>query len=163
MKNHLKFIGIIILFLVLTLFSCAQITIYPMPTKNFFQKSDYQVSYDDAWEVVLQVLGEERVGTTYQSLKRGQMVTGFFTQAKEGANVQKRARWSYKITFTKLDNKTKIDIVCKIEQYLKAWGFVAYEWRDITDVSGYKKIAHNLEKWLYEKIENKFNNEFASR
>jgi hypothetical protein len=150
--------------MILTLAGCAQMTIYPQPTKEFIPKPYYQVSYDDAWDTVLQVLGEERVGTTYQSQKKGQMITGFFTQAKEGANVQKRARWSYTITFTQLDdNRTNIDIVCKIEQYLKGWGFVAYEWRDITDVSGYKNIAHSLEKWLYEKIEKKIKNGFTSR
>ena len=164
MHHHLRLLSVTGLLMILTLAGCAQMTIYPQATKEFIQKPNYQVSYDDAWESVLEVLGEERTGTTYQSKKKGRMITGFFTQASEGANVQKRARWSYTITFTQLnENRTKIDIVCKIEQYLKGWGLVAYEWRDITDASGYKNIAHNLERWLYEKIEKKIKNGFIVR
>lgn len=165
MQNERFKLGIIMIFaMILSLSGCAQMTIYPSATKDFLPQPYYQVSYDEAWEDVLEVLGEERVGTTYQSFKKGKIVTGFFTQAKEGANVQKRARWSYTITFTKPDNnKTKIDIVCKIEQYLKGWGVVAYEWRDITNTSNFNKIAHNLERWFYENIENKFKTGLISR
>jgi hypothetical protein len=154
MNYHLKLISLMMLLMILALFGCAQMTIYPTPTKAFIQKPYYQASYDSAWDTVLEVLGEERVGTAYQNKNKGRIITGYFTQAKAGANVQNQARWSYTITLTQLsENRTKIDIVCKIEQYLKGWGLVAYEWRDITDVSGYKNIAHSLEKWLYEKIE----------
>jgi len=134
-------------------------TIYPESTTGFTQKPYYEVFYDNAWDVVLEVLGDERVGTVYQVKEKGRIITGYFTGASEGANVQKRARWSYTITFTQLnENRTKIDIDCKIEQYLKGWGLVAYSWRDITDESGFKNIAHNLERWLYEKIEAKLKN-----
>jgi len=154
MNYYLKLVSLLFLLMILSLLGCAQMTIYPTPTKGFIQKSYHQGSYDGAWNTVLEVLGEERVGTVYQNKDKGRIITGYFTQAKEGANVQKRARWSYTITLTQLsENRTNIDIVCKIEQYLKGWGLVAYEWRDITDAPGYKNIAQSLEKWLYEKIE----------
>ncbi len=153
MNYHLRLVSVAVLFMILTLAGCAIMTIYPQPTKEFIQKPYYQVSYDKAWDTVLEVLGDERVGTVYQVKEKWRIITGFFTSASEGANVQKRARWSYTITFTQLsENRTKIDIVCKIEQYLKGWGYM-YEWRDITDASGYKNIAISLEKWLHEKIE----------
>jgi hypothetical protein len=144
------------LLMILTLAGCAQMTIYPTPTKGFIQKPYYEVFYDKAWDTVLEILGDERVGTVYQVKEKGRIITGYFTGASEGANVQKRARWSYTITFTQLSaNRTKIEIVCKIEQYLKGWGLVAYSWKDITNESGYKNIANNLETWLFEKIEKK--------
>jgi hypothetical protein len=140
------------MYLILT--GCAYVMLYPEPTSGFNQKPYYNISYDKAWDTVLEVLGEERVGTVYQVKEKGKIITGYFTQALEGAAVQKRNRWSYTITITQLnENSTKIDIVCKIENYHKGWGFVAYQWFDITDTSGFKKIAHNLERWLYEKIE----------
>lgn len=143
----------IIIAILLFLVGCAVMTIYPKPTNDFLQSPYYQISYDKAWDSVLEVLGEERVGTAYQNREKGKIITGYFTNASEGAHVQKNARWSYVITFVQLpENKIKINVVCKLEQYLKGWGLVAYEWRDITYLSDYK-IAHNLEKWLYEKIE----------
>lgn len=157
MNYHLRLFSLAVFCMILTFAGCAYITIYPQPTKSFIQKPYYQVSYDKAWDTVLEVLGEERVGAVYQNKEKRRLVTGFFTNASAGSNVQQQSRWSYTITLTQLsENKTQIEIICKIEQYLKDWGWVAYKWRDITDVSGYKNIAHNLEKWLYEKIEKRF-------
>lgn len=156
MHDRLRIVNIAVLVMILTLAGCAYMTRYPRPTEGFIQKPYYQVSYNEAWDTVLEVLGEERVGAVYQAKEKGKIITGYFTKAKEGEGVQKRARWSYTITFKQLsENSTKIDIVCKLEQYYKGWGLVAYEWHDINDKPGYEKIAHSLETWLYEKIEKK--------
>ena len=158
MNYHLRQIIVILLFMILTLAGCASMTIYPQPTKGFVQKPYFQVSYNKAWDTALEVLGDEGVGAAYQVKENGRIITGYFTMTLENAHVQTKVRWSYTMTFTRLsEDKTKIEIVCKIEQYLKDLGSVGYSWRDITGMSGYKKIANDLEKWLYEKIEKRTN------
>lgn len=129
-------------------------TIYPQPESGFTPKIDYPVSYDDAWESVLEVLAIERAGTVYQSKDKGRIISGFFTGAKEGSEAQNKSRWSYVITVVQLNtNTTRILLESKVEQKLKGWGYT-YSWRDVTNHPGVKKnVADGLDKWLYEKIE----------
>ena len=158
MNYHLRQIILTLLFIILTLAGCAYMTIFPQPTKGFVQKPYFQVSYNKARDTVLDVLGDEGVGIAYQVKENGRIITGYFTMTLENAHAQTKVRWSYTLTFTRLsEDKTIIEIVCKIEQYLKDLGAVGYSWRDITGTSGYKKIANDLEKWLYEKIEKRTN------
>lgn len=156
MNYHLKLISVALLLMVFTLTGCSLMSFYPQPTRGFSPRLDYQVSYDKAWDSVLDVLADERVTTVSQVKERGRIITGYFTGASEGGDNQMKSRWSYTITFTQLnENRTNIAIVCKVEQYLKGWGFL-YSWRDITDSPGVKgNVANGLEKWLYEKIEAK--------
>ena len=141
-------------YVALALAGCSIITIYPLPTKGFTAMVNYPVSQDKAWESVVEVLAIERVGTVYQSKDKGLLVTGFFTGARGGSEMQNKARWSYVITFAQLDkNTTKILIESKVEQVLKDWGYT-YSWRDISNSPGAQKnLVEPLNQWLYEKIE----------
>jgi len=154
MSYYIKFITVALAIIAFTLAGCSIITIYPQPTPGFTARVDYPVSHDKAWERVVEVLAIERVGTVYQSKDKGRLITGFFTGAKGGSEMQDKARWSYVITFAQRDkNTTRILIESKVEQVLKGWGYT-YSWRDVTNHPGVKKgVADGLDKWLYEKIE----------
>jgi hypothetical protein len=61
--------------IVFALSGCAYMSLYPQPTSGFAPRPDYQVSYDKAWDTVLEVLGNERVGTVYQAKEKGRIGT----------------------------------------------------------------------------------------
>ena len=154
MNYHPKFITVALAFIAFALAGCSIVTIYPYATPGFAAKVDYPVSQVNAWESVVEVLAIERVGTVYQSDDKGRLVTGFFTGAKGGSEMQDKARWSYVITFAQVDeDTTRILIESKVEQVLKGWGYT-YSWRDISNSPGAQKnLVEPLNQWLYEKIE----------
>ena len=142
---------------VFVLSSCSVMTFWAQPSAGFLPKDSYQVSYDQAWDGVLELLGEERVGTVYQDKAKRRVTTGYFTGTRTGREVQNQSRWSYEIIFVPLgENRTRIEAKSKIEQYLKGWGYT-YSWKDISNSPGVEKnVGKGLDAWLQEKLETKF-------
>ena len=154
MKIEFKMNAAAVMIIAIALAGCSILTFYPYPTPEFEAKVDYPVSLDSAWNSVIEVLALERAGTVYQSTYKDRIVTGYFTGATGGSQMQDKARWSYVISFAKLgESKTRILVDSKVERVLKGWGYT-YSWRDISDAPGAKKnLINPLNQWLYEKIE----------
>jgi hypothetical protein len=128
----------------------------PIAQTDFQPKLVYSVTYEDAYQAVLRTLEDERIGTISSNKDEGRIMTDY-TQGESKMSlilgVTLLDRYKYQINLEKLaSQETRIGILCTIEEQ-SSTSKKTREWRDVS--KNRKEQVTQLEKWLYEKIENR--------
>jgi hypothetical protein len=130
---------------------------YPEPVDLTYKpRSVYEITFDELWEIVTEVLRQQNIDTLRYSKAKGRILTHHIvgeTNVYPGlfSGIATATRYRYDINLEKINpNQTSLIIRVKIEARSSMQADSG--WHDISEDN--RDISNQLENWLYEKFEN---------
>ncbi len=120
-------------------------------TNGFVAKKDYSLSYDKMWDVIKNVLDNERVPIANTDKAEGRITTEY-VKGQQSMSIGLLGAWGhtlqhkYSISLEKNSSSVHVNIIATVEVQEATQGG---GWRPL----GSPEKAKALEDWLYEKIE----------
>ena len=122
---------------------------FPTASEGYQPKRIHNIEKNKLFEKVASFLESERLTIKVLDKENGRIVTDYIQGETQFLIIMSlTTRYNYTIRFKNLENnKTKIDIICRLESLAANLG-----WHDVGKDN--VTIVKRLENWLYEKIEN---------
>lgn len=121
----------------------------PAPTNPGYEPPEaFSLTADEMWSVVNAVLDSEKIIIATADRAEGRIVTDYVEGRSSVGLVSNQSRYRYNIRLTpKGENSTGVVLTASLES-----SGDKTRWHDVTSAN--KRLARNLELWLYERIDN---------